>query len=125
MDPKELLSNPDTIKGLISALQSILENTEQTDTPKQETKIKKTKKIKTKKQPVSTNKFLQMQEMFMCKEDTAIDKKLSKNPPIPRTRHFDTVSVKCRVCGKTENVNPALVYDKNRYKCNNCSSTQG
>jgi len=66
-----------------------------------------------------------MQEMHMCKEDTAIDKKLSKNPPIPRTRHFDTVSVKCRVCGKTENVNPALVYDKNRYKCNNCSSTQG
>jgi hypothetical protein len=130
MDPKELLNDPQKIKDIISVLQALLPKEDvssdsNTEKPKKTTKVKRTKKQKESEQPQSKNKFLAMQEMYMFKDDTAIDKKLSKNPPIPRTRHFDPITVKCRVCGRSEQVNPGLVYDPSRYKCNNCSSTQG
>jgi hypothetical protein len=136
MDPKDMLNDPEKIKDMIAMLQALLpqtdsvpkskkvgKKTKETKTANSNTKAKKTaQKTKT---TDSTNKFLQMQEMYMHKDDSAIDKKLSKNAPIPRTRHFSTVTVKCRVCGRSEEVNPGLVYDVSRYKCNNCSSTQG
>jgi transposase-like protein len=67
-----------------------------------------------------------MFEKNMHKEDVEIDKKLAKHPPSARSREFTPVEVTCRVCGKTEEVNPSLIYDApNRYKCNKCSRTPG
>lgn len=134
MDPKDMLNDPEKIKDMIAMLQALLPKGEDDVASSKTAKPKTTKgksnkpsaaKAKKSKSPNSTNKFLEMQEMYMHKDDAAIDKKLSKNAPIPRTRHFSSVTVKCRVCGRSEEVNPGLVYDVSRYKCNNCSSTQG
>lgn len=73
-----------------------------------------------------TNKFDSMPEMRMHKEDTAIDKKLIVQPPVPRARPFNLVNAICRVCGKKESVNPVLITDSlDRYKCNKCSGAAG
>lgn len=137
MDPKDMLNDPEKIKDMIAMLQALLPQMEDTKTVAKRknskatkaTKVTKSNSTKAKKSKPTTsdsgNKFLEMQEMYMFKDDAAIDKKLSKNPPIPRTRHFSSITVKCRVCGRSEEVNPGLVYDSSRYKCNNCSSTQG
>jgi predicted transcriptional regulator len=73
------------------------------------------------------NKFLNMQEKNMHKDDISVDKILSKHPPVSRSREFIPVKVKCRVCGKEETINPGLSYDsrENRYKCNRCSTSSG
>lgn len=126
-----MLNDPEKIKDMIAMLQALLPQTEDSKptAKRKNPKAAKSTSTKAKKsQPStidSTNKFLAMQEMHMFKGDAAIDKKLSKNPPIPRTRQFSSVTVKCRVCGRSEEVNPGLVYDSSRYKCNNCSSSQG
>lgn len=75
----------------------------------------------------TTNKFLSMQEKNMHKDDISVDKFLSKQPPVSRSREFIPVKVKCRVCGKEEIINPGLSYDsrENRYKCNRCSTSSG
>ena len=131
MDPKDMLNDPEKIKDMIAMLQALLPQTEdsKTTTKRKNSKSAKATPAKAKKSKQtpdnSGNKFLEMQEMYMFQDDAAIDKKLSKNPPIPRTRHFSSITVKCRVCGRSEEVNPGLVYDSSRYKCNNCSSTQG
>lgn len=131
MDPKDMLNDPEKIKDMIAMLQALLPQTEDSKpiAKRKNSKAAKSTSTKAKKNQPSTidssNKFLAMQEMYMFKGDAAIDKKLSKNPPIPRTRQFSSVTVKCRVCGRSEEVNPGLVYDSSRYKCNNCSSSQG
>ena len=131
MDPKDMLNDPEKIKDMIAMLQALLPQTEDIKpiAKRKNPKAAKSTSTKAKKSQPSTidssNKFLAMQEMYMFKGDAAIDKKLSKNPPIPRTRQFSSVTVKCRVCGRSEEVNPGLVYDSSRYKCNNCSSSQG
>lgn len=72
------------------------------------------------------NKFLEMAEFSMHKADSIIDKKLAVQPPTPRTRKFTPIKVKCRVCGKEEEINPSLLAsDKERYKCNKCSAIAG
>lgn len=71
------------------------------------------------------NKFLQMKEANMHQSDAEIDKKLNKYPPTQRGREYSPVEVKCRVCGKNDQVHPSLVESKDRYKCNNCSTSQG
>lgn len=71
------------------------------------------------------NKFLNMKEASMHKDDSIIDKKLNRAPPTQRTRHFEYVQVKCRVCGKTEKVIPTLAEARDRYKCNRCSASPG
>lgn len=78
-----------------------------------------------KKKRKFVNKFLQMREASMHKEDTEIDKKLSKVPPTQRSRQFEYVQVRCRVCGKEEKVIPALAEARDRYKCNKCSTSPG
>jgi hypothetical protein len=132
-------TNPEQIKMLISMLQSMLPNDDTTveSNPK---KIKKTKSktrkvdefdnpnIKTKSTRMLShrqNKFLNMPEMNMHKADTVIDKKLSVQPPCPRTRSFEPVKVVCRSCKKTEEVNPAILDSADRYKCNKCSTMAG
>lgn len=136
------LNNPEQIKLLISILQKLLPQ-EATEQPKpvkkkkpKQTKENNTKNIidefdnpniKTKSTKISTNsknKFLDMPEMSMHKSDSVIDRKLAVSPPTPRTRKFVPVNARCRVCGKTEKINPAIIPDTlDRYKCNKCSAT--
>ncbi len=139
MDPD--LNNPEQIKLLISMLQKLLpqeEGSQPKSTPKKKTaKTKKEEQtdqydnpnIKTKStklSPRSKNKFLNMPEINMHKADSLIDKKLAVSPPTPRTRTFEPVNARCRVCGKTEKVNPAIIPDSlDRYKCNRCASSAG
>lgn len=133
------LNNPEQIKLLIGLLQKLLP---QEDTGVSKPKKKKiTKKIEneedsdefnnpnirtksTKMPKRSTNKFLSMPEKDMHKSDSIIDKKLAISPPSPRTRRYQPIQVKCRSCGKTEKVNPAILPDSaDRYKCNQCSTS--
>lgn len=71
------------------------------------------------------NKFCEMPEFHLHKEDSVFDKKVSKYPPVPRNRSFNYVKVKCRVCGKEEDISPSLVESKERYKCNKCCTGSG
>ena len=117
---------PEKIQALISILQSMLVPEEQTDEPTeiQQVKTKKSNKKSTNKKQ-SINKFDNMPEMRMHKEDISVDKKLAVHPPVPRARPFELITVQCRVCGKKENINPVLLTDYDRYKCNKCSSSAG
>lgn len=102
-------------------------------TSKKATPKTKNNKIKTRKSPVQksgfVNEFESMPEFHMHKEDTQIDKKLwSKLKPTKRKEKYTPVNVRCRVCGKEEDVNPAILINNNkegRYKCNDCSSSPG
>lgn len=145
MDPKDLLNNPEQIKSLIALLQAMLpvETNNVVEQPKktrkknnhQPTVVEESEpvynnNIKTKNrkqiQATSVNKFEKMSEFNMHKDDRVIDEKLSKHPPVARTREFEPITVTCRLCGKKETVNPSLVHDSaSRYKCNNCSTQAG
>jgi hypothetical protein len=133
MDLKDLLNNPEQIKNLITVLQSLLpdekaETKEETPSVDSEnTSLTNSIRTKNKRLPAqSGNKFEKMSEFHMHKDDKLIDEKLAKHPPVARTREYEPISVKCRVCGKTEHINPALVHDSpSRYKCNNCSTNAG
>ena len=116
------------ITGLLEAL--ITDDPVDEETPASKPKRKRTTKKKTAKKKTtnpkeSKNKFLNMPEMRMFRDDSLIDKKLQVMPPVPRTRTFDPVHVRCRVCGKEEDVNPTLVSEINRYKCNSCAMAGG
>lgn len=143
MDPKDLLQDPEQIKNLISVLQSLLPKDEEPikkSLPKRKNKKDKetsshndfvlNDKIKTKGrrsiQSSYINKFEKMSEFRMHKDDSEVDAKLAKHPPVARTREFEPVSVVCRICGKKEIVSPSLVHEgPSRYKCNNCSTQAG
>ena len=142
MDPNELLGGTEQIKVLISLLQKMIADTDNNKTekpdvvPKERTTTIKTKnrkrvsdqskETKSKNNQTSTNKFESMSEFRMHKDDSLIDKKLSKIEPVARMREFDFIDVVCRVCGKKENIAPALLFDiPSRYKCNNCSTSAG
>jgi len=72
------------------------------------------------------NKFDKMMESALHKEDAIIDQKLAVHAPTPRIRRFDPIQVVCRVCGKTETVNPAILSEsRDRYKCNSCARSPG
>jgi hypothetical protein len=118
---------PEKIQALISILQSMLvpDDTEPTEDKSVKTKIKSNNKKLTKTKTTGSNKFDSMPEMRMHKEDISVDKKLAIHPPVPRARPFEMISVQCRVCGRKENINPALLSDYDRYKCNKCSSSAG
>jgi hypothetical protein len=129
-------TNPEQIKMLISMLQSMLpKENSSTDSNTQQDQHKSRKvdefdnpNIKTKSTKTAnarTNKFLSMPERNMHKADTLIDKKLSVQPPSPRTRSFEPVQVVCRSCGKQEKVNAAILDSLDRYKCNKCSTMAG
>lgn len=118
-------NNPEQIKQLISLLQQMLPSDDNEDS-KSESPIKTKSARANKNKKTSKNKFLDMQEKNMHKEDIAIDKKLAINAPTPRNREFMPVEVRCRSCGKKEKVNPAIVPDSvDRYKCNKCSTIPG
>jgi hypothetical protein len=141
--------DPEQVKQLISLLQSMLVSSQNASsgddtpdalerkktnvdpaTPRSNIKTRTRKKVSgSKNEPTtqqSNNKFESMSEFVMHKEDTELDKKLCKAPPVARLRDFEFVDVTCRICGKTENVAPSLVFDSpSRYKCNNCSTQSG
>lgn len=122
MDLNNLAQNPEQIQQLIGLLQSLLPQ-EDSNNNKPNNKKRNNKK-KTQPKEVSNNKFLSMPEAKMHKDDLAIDKKLAKFPPTPRSRKFTTIEVRCRSCGKTETINPVLIHDKERYKCNRCAGSK-
>lgn len=118
-------SDPEQIKQLIEALQNMLPKNNTEENNFDDSKIK-TKSTKLSKSNRNKNKFLDMPEKDMHKADIKIDKKLSINPPTPRSRKFSTIEVCCRSCGKKEQISPQLVPDsRDRYKCNKCSSSGG
>jgi hypothetical protein len=129
MDLNELMKNPEQIKSLIQVLQTLLPQATEADEAEggEEEFSAPIKTRGSKKRPKQTkNKFADMPEHNMHKEDVAIDKKLAKFPPVSRARQFEMVEVKCRVCGRTETVSPSLVFEGlERYKCNNCSTSAG
>ena len=134
-------ASPEQIKQLISLLQGLLPKEDTVILNKEKKKPRKQKsdtlehakpnnniktKTRTLKQENSYNKFLKMPEMSMHKSDTETDKKLCKHPPTERNRKYQPIKVVCRVCGKNETINPAILPDSSdRYKCNKCSSSNG
>lgn len=135
MDLNDLVKNPDQIKGLITILQALLDSqatssdtslVTEPKTPKKKTRTTSKQNRKQKETPQRENKFLSMPEKNMHKEDVEIDKRLNKLPPTPRSRSFKPIRVTCRVCGKSENVNPNyMTTEIDRYKCNKCSGAAG
>jgi hypothetical protein len=134
------LSNED-IKQLIAILQRGLSSNEDSEINNIVTKeekihidngihsVGKNKKQKdkvAKSNDENYNKFDAMPEKTMHKDDLKIDQALSKYAPTSRSREFSLINVVCRVCGKKDEINPALIYDSgSRYKCNKCSTTPG
>lgn len=122
------ISDPEQIKKLIAVLQQLLppENKEDEDDEQMSSKIKTKTRRSGNKNKKNSNKFLNMPEMRMHKEDCAVDQKLAKSPPTPRTRRYEPVEVRCRSCGKKEKVNPNIIPESvDRYKCNKCSAMAG
>lgn len=123
------LDNED-IKQLIAILQRGLSDEIDSETQEQTPVTKKRKKqIQQKansKKVFSSNKFLEMPESGMHKDDSRIDKLLCKQPPVSRSRSYQPVTATCRVCGRKEEVNPSLITEgAARYKCNKCSTSEG
>ena len=117
------LDNED-IKQLIAILQKGL--SEESDNLELTPKTKRTeKRVRKETKPKQTNRFESMPEFNMCKEDLSFDQKVVKPPPSARLREFQPLKVRCRVCGKTENVAADLVDSIERYKCNKCSTGAG
>lgn len=127
----------ETIEQIVDLLRSLVDDETQTEEVKPAKKRTAKKKATSKKistgrarktartKTTSTNKFDSMPERNMFRDDVAIDRKLNVQPPSPRTRQYSTIHVTCRSCGKSETVNPSLVHDKTRYKCNTCSQAGG
>jgi lysyl-tRNA synthetase class I len=122
---------PEQITQMIAMLQSMLpQQKEPVSSGDHELETIDTSPIKTKtnrRMPGNfANKFDSMMEAQLHKADTAIDKALSVYGPTPRSRKFEPVSVKCRVCGRTEEINPNLLSEaQERYKCNGCARSPG
>lgn len=122
--------DPQQIQQMILMLQAMLPKQEESVSEKDSKTKKKAPRTNNKSKASisksSNNKFDEMMEKRMHKEDVEIDKKLIVQPPVPRSRPFNLVSATCRVCGKKENVNPVLITDSlDRYKCNKCSGAAG
>jgi hypothetical protein len=115
--------SPDQIQQMINMLQTMLDNTAENTTHKIKPTIK-TKKSSSKKHKY-VNKFVDMPEHSMHKEDIEIDKKLHNRPLVPRNRTNPLIAVQCRVCGKKDQINASIVGDRDRYKCNKCSVSAG
>lgn len=117
--------DPKQIQALIGMLSAMLPKQEQQQEEDTEPVIKSRSSKVNKKGKKSVNLFDKMNVGNLHKDDSEIDKKLLNKAPSPRMREFSLMEVTCRKCGKTEEVNPAYVMDKRRYKCNECSGTAG
>lgn len=119
--------NNDDIKQLIAILQRGLVDEVEESEPEKPTKRARAVKPKEAKKdkPKRINMFDQMPEYRMHKEDVEIDRKLIKSPPTPRRDEFKPLKIACRVCGKTEAVDPSMIESVDRYKCNKCAISAG
>ena len=138
-NPEDILKDPDQIKQLIGILSSLLPKEE--EEPKTKTRKKRVAKKKTTKKTTSrknaasitkknanakVNKFVDMPESQMFKEDPKVAKKLYQQPPMKRRSLKRKISVTCRICGKREEISSGLLHgDVDRYKCNKCCSNAG
>ena len=131
--PEDILQNPEQLKKFIAALSSLLPPEENNVPEKPKAKKTRTTKKTTRKTTNKTrtseerhNKFLDMAENNMFKEDPKVAKKLYNQPPMKRRSKKAKLSVTCRICGKREEISSSLLYgDKDRYKCNKCCSSAG
>lgn len=116
----------DDIKALIAILQKGL-TSDDSDHEPAKPKRKSVKSPKTTIKKKQNNKFDNMPEFNMCKEDIEIDKKIKKPPPSIRNRAFEPIKVQCRICGKKEKIAPNLLdsMEAERYKCNKCATGAG
>lgn len=121
--------SPEQIQQMIMMLQSMLPKQQETDGQiTQQENIQQAIKTKPsrKQKEVFMNRFDEMIESNLHKDDVVIDKALTKHAPTPRMRKYTPVDVKCRVCGKNEQINPSLLNDTpERYKCNACARSAG
>lgn len=140
INPDDLLKNPEQIKQLITLLSGLLPEEQTPDDKPKKTRKKATKRV-TKKTTHRTanskkatrrdadateNKFLDMPEASMFKEDPKIAKKLYQQPPMKRRPQKRKITVTCRTCGKREEISSSLLHgDADRYKCNKCCSNAG
>lgn len=122
---------PEQISQMIALLQSMLpQQKSRVSDENNESEAISASPIKTKTNKRTpgnfANKFDSMMEAQLHKSDIAIDKALSVYAPTPRSRKFEPVSVKCRVCGRAEEINPNLLSEaRERYKCNACARSPG
>lgn len=122
------LSNED-IKQLITILSRGLEQDDEKATKTKSTG-RKTANKSNKKQTNNdkVKEVLGIDLSSLHKEDILIDKKLSQSSSNNKMRRSPCtlIDVKCRVCNKTEKINPSLLFESaSRYKCNTCSSSPG
>jgi hypothetical protein len=127
--PDDLMKNPEQLKQMISLLSTMLEQAESTETEEFQQKQQKRvtpKRRGRKPKGTSVNKFDQMSEASMYRDDPDIAKKLYSKPPMQRRPKKSLVDVRCRMCGKQESVSASLIHGGlDRYKCNKCSSSAG
>lgn len=126
--PDDFLKNPEQLKQMIGLLSSMLEQAETQDTEDTQSVDNSALKNKRSKKPQGStiNKFDQMPEASMYKENPKIVEKLYSKAPIKRRPKKSLVKVKCRICGKEENISSSLIHGGvDRYKCNKCSSSAG
>lgn len=123
---------PEQIHQMISMLKNMLPDQDQEEKHKDSNQSNTISDTPIKNRPSKkisgtfANKFDQMMEAKLHKEDAEIDKALAVYGPTPRQRKFEPVKVTCRLCGKSEMVNPAVLSEsKDRYKCNTCSRSPG
>lgn len=116
----------DDIKALIAILQKGLSGDDNDEAVTSKRKSQRSSKPRQTKKK-STNKFDNMPEFGMCKEDVEIDRKIKKPPPSLRNRPFEPIKVQCRVCGKKDKVAPSILdsMEIERYKCNKCATGAG
>ena len=131
-NPEDILKNPEQIKQLINLLSGLLPSDSDSSDEKPKTRKRTTRKKtvstskKQPKKPQRENKFTDMPESQMFKEDPALAKKLYKQPPMRRRPKKGQTQAQCRICGKKENVSPGLLFGGiERFKCNKCSATPG
>ena len=118
--------SPEQIQQMIAMLQNMLPSNNEEPVEEEKSSSGPIRTVDRKPKPSTVNKFDQMMEANLHKEDIEIDKKLAKYDPTPRVRRFKPLDVVCRVCGKRESVSPNLLSDSpDRYKCNNCSRGAG
>jgi len=97
---------------------------------------KKTTKKANKKKPVSKNapedfmakvhlSAAEKRELEAASQSDAENRNSTYEKFIKRTP-VTKIEVRCKSCGKTENIYPSMIPpEKSRYKCNNCSTHAG
>lgn len=132
--PTNLLNDPEQIKLMITMLSQMLEQTQNKDESEQPANdmaeptnnIQSKSKSQVKNKKSQHNKFLDMPEFNMDKEDPELASKLYQHPPTSRNRKSQQSYVSCRICGKREKVSASILYGgADRYKCNKCSGSAG